>query len=116
VTPQPLVQFSIGRAASVTGRWSDAVDRAQRFALLMVDFVNPLMFAGADRVAPMALSAAAATARLKARCRRANWPTIYANDNFGQWNSEFSPLVKRCATAGSDSAALVARQGRLVSP
>jgi nicotinamidase-related amidase len=95
------------RSGDVPGRWGDAVGRAQRFALLMVDFVNPLRFAGADRLAPMALAAGAATARLKARCRRANWPTIYANDNFGQWNSEFSSLVKRCATGGSDSAALV---------
>ena len=64
--------------------------------MLLVDFINPLDFEGAARLAPMALAAAKATARLKARCRRAGWPTIYANDNFGHWNSDFKALVEKC--------------------
>jgi len=55
------------------------VGDAQRFDLLMVDFVNPLRFADAERLARMWLAAAAATARLQARFRRAIWPSHYAN-------------------------------------
>jgi len=83
------------------------VRRAGRFALLMVDFVNPLDFEGAERLAPMAVKAAEATARLKARCRRLRWPTIYANDNFGRWHSEFTALVRRCEDLGGHPARLV---------
>lgn len=35
-------------------------------------------------------------ARLKKRARRAGIPTIYVNDNVGQWRSEASKLVESC--------------------
>lgn len=57
--------------------------------LLLVDFINPLDFAGADGLAPAAAKAAEATARLRRRLDREGVPTIYANDNFGRWRSDF---------------------------
>ena len=65
-------------------------------ALLLVDFFNPLDFEGGEALALPALRAAKRTAALKARLRRAGVPAVYANDNFGQWQSEFSTLVRQC--------------------
>jgi len=65
-------------------------------ALLMIDFFNPLDFEGASTLALPALRAARRTASLKARLRRAGVPAIYANDNFGHWESEFSAQVIQC--------------------
>jgi nicotinamidase-related amidase len=65
-------------------------------ALLLIDFFNPLDFKGGAALARPALRAARNTARLKARLRRARVPSIYANDNFGQWASDFSTLVATC--------------------
>ena len=67
-----------------------------RRALLLIDFFNPLDFQGGAALAGPALKAARNTARLKARLRRARVPSIYANDNFGQWASDFSTLVATC--------------------
>jgi nicotinamidase-related amidase len=33
---------------------------------------------------------------LKARARAAGMPTIYINDNFGKWRSDFRSLVEHC--------------------
>jgi nicotinamidase-related amidase len=64
--------------------------------LLLVDFVNPLNFPGADDLAPAALEAARATASLKERLAREGVATIYANDNYGIWQSDFHSLVSTC--------------------
>lgn len=64
--------------------------------LLLVDFINPLDFPGSDRLAPAALEAAQATARLKQRLAARGVPTIYANDNYGVWQSDFHSLVSTC--------------------
>lgn len=82
------------------------------YALVLVDFVNPLAFAGGRRLAPAALAAAAAAYRLKQRCRRARWPVVYANDNFGEWRSDMRAVVGRCLASGNAAAAaLVERIG-----
>lgn len=64
--------------------------------LLLVDFINPLDFPGADQLAGPALEAARATARLKAHLSAQGVPTIYANDNYGAWQSDFRSLVSGC--------------------
>ncbi len=64
--------------------------------LLLVDFINPLDFPGSETLAGPALRAAKATARLKARLAQEGVPTIYANDNYGIWQSDFHSLVSGC--------------------
>ena len=64
-----------------------------RAALLIIDFFNPRGFDGYEAAA---LRAARNTARLKMRLHALGVPTIYANDNFGQWESEFSGIVDMC--------------------
>jgi nicotinamidase-related amidase len=67
-----------------------------RRVLLLIDFINPLDFPGADQLAPQAVAAARAAAALKARLERDGVATIYANDNYGVWQSDFHSLVSAC--------------------
>lgn len=83
-----------------------------RTVLLLIDFINPLDFPGAEDLADAAVEAAQATSALKQRLRAAGIPTIYANDNYGGWRSDFQTLVTRCA-AGNQASAEIAR---LLSP
>src|SRR6476659_3183690 len=64
--------------------------------LLLVDFITSLDFPGAEKLAPHALAAARATAELKRRLHGEGVPTIYANDNYGVWQSDFHSLVSTC--------------------
>jgi nicotinamidase-related amidase len=64
--------------------------------LLLVDFINPLDFPGGRKLAAPALAAAHATQRLKKRLARDGVPTLYANDNYGVWRSEFRDLLTHC--------------------
>jgi len=64
--------------------------------LLLVDFINPFNFPGAERLAPAAVEAARATAGLKERLAVEGVTTIYANDNYGVWQSDFHTLVSAC--------------------
>jgi nicotinamidase-related amidase len=65
-------------------------------ALILVDVINHFEFPDGDRLLENALPIAAALARLKTRTRRAGIPTIYVNDNFGQWRSNASKLLEYC--------------------
>ena len=69
-------------------------------ALLLVDFINFFDFPGSAKLERRARAAARNVARLKARLARARVPCIYANENFGQWSSEFSRLVDECVSRG----------------
>lgn len=53
-------------------------------------------FPGSSKLGPPALQAARAAAKLLARARDAGHPVIYANDNFGQWRSDFHAVVQGC--------------------
>lgn len=64
--------------------------------LLLVDFINPLRFDGAEAIAPFAVEAARQTARLRRRLSAEGVRSIYANDNYGEWTSDFKALVKHC--------------------
>ena len=64
--------------------------------MLLVDFINDLDFADGKRLLPQALTAARATAILKRSARTAGVPVIYANDNFGRWQSSFEQVVAHC--------------------
>jgi nicotinamidase-related amidase len=81
-------------------------------ALLLVDFINPFDFPQAPRLIPRALRAARQTAKLKSKLARRGVPCIYVNDNFGEWTSEFSALVERCASLDGDAG----RIARLLAP
>jgi nicotinamidase-related amidase len=65
-------------------------------AILLIDVINDFEFEGAESLLETALPAARKIARLKERARQANVPTIYVNDNFGKWRSDFNKIVDHC--------------------
>ena len=83
------------------------VPRSRR-ALILIDFINPLDFPGAEKLAPGALRAAHATLRLRERLDRQKVAVIYANDNYGCWQSDFRELVEQCM-ARADTSSRIAR-------
>lgn len=74
--------------------------------------MNPLEFDGAESMAARALRAARRAASLKRRMRAQRSPVIYANDNFGRWESEFAAIVDYCLSRGGASAEMA----RLLAP
>src|SRR5690349_15044057 len=68
-------------------------------ALLLIDVINDLNFPGGELLLPHALAAASRIAELKRRCNDAGIPTLYVNDNFGRWQSDFQKLVAHCCSA-----------------
>lgn len=69
-------------------------------ALLLVDVINDFDFPGGAQLLRQALPAAKRIVALKERCRRDGIPTIYVNDNFGKWRSDFRNLVSHCLQDG----------------
>jgi len=70
-------------------------------ALLLIDVINDLAFDGSDAIVSQAESMVGSLARLKRRAGDAGVPTIYINDNFGQWRSDFRQTVAHCVAASS---------------
>ena len=71
-----------------------APDHAET-ALLLIDVINPLDFAGGEDLLRQALPMARTLAGLKRRAKTAGVPAIYVNDNFGRWRSDFRKLVEQ---------------------
>ncbi|HEY9465229.1 MAG TPA: isochorismatase family cysteine hydrolase [Vicinamibacterales bacterium] len=70
-------------------------------ALLVIDVINDLAFDGSESIVAQAESMARPLARLKRRATAAGVPTIYINDNFGQWRSDFRRIVAHCTARSS---------------
>jgi nicotinamidase-related amidase len=69
-------------------------------ALLLIDTINDLEFEGGERLRRYALPMARRIAALKRRTSDAGIPSIYVNDNFGRWRSDFRRLVTHCLEDG----------------
>jgi nicotinamidase-related amidase len=67
-----------------------------RCALLLIDVINDLDFREGSRLLEFALPMARRLKKLKLEARRHCIPTIYVNDNFGHWQSDFKKLVTHC--------------------
>ena len=79
-------------------------------ALILIDVINDLEFEGGDALLEHALPMAQQLAALKRRAKRAGIPAIYANDNYGRWQSDFTKLidhVRRDCVRGSPVAELL---------
>jgi nicotinamidase-related amidase len=68
-------------------------------ALLLIDVLTTFEFPDGDAILQNALGMRNALVRLKARSRAARIPTLYVNDNFGDWRSEKEVLLGRCLEA-----------------
>jgi nicotinamidase-related amidase len=65
-------------------------------ALLLIDLINDFEFPGGEELFAHALPMAERIADLKCRAKALGIPTIYVNDNFGKWQSDFQKLVRHC--------------------
>jgi nicotinamidase-related amidase len=87
------------------------VPRSAR-VLILVDFINPLNFPGAETLARPALAAAKATAKLRDRMEQEKAIVVYANDNYGAWTSDFQSLVAQCCARDD----LSGEMARIIAP
>jgi nicotinamidase-related amidase len=69
--------------------------------LLLIDVINDLEFEGGAELKTHALPAAQRIAELKRRANALRIPTIYVNDNFGKWRSDFRKLISHCLEDGT---------------
>jgi nicotinamidase-related amidase len=67
-------------------------------ALILIDVINDLAFDDGEKLLKHALPMAKRIAALKARAKQADIPSIYVNDNFGKWQSDFQKSVEHCLT------------------
>ena len=74
--------------------------KGKRTALLLIDVINDMDFEGSESLVRLAESMARNLRALKRRARSAGMPTIYINDNFGKWRSDFRATVQHCTRAG----------------
>jgi nicotinamidase-related amidase len=65
-------------------------------ALLIIDAINDLEFEGGAGMLPRAVRMARRVAALKAHATTLGIPSIYVNDNFGRWRSDFHRIVAHC--------------------
>ena len=70
-------------------------------ALLLIDVINDLAFEGSAALVSQAEPMASRLATLKRRASDAGVPTIYINDNFGRWRSDFRKTVAHCTSRSS---------------
>jgi nicotinamidase-related amidase len=82
---------------------------AATVALLLIDVINDLEFAGGEDLLPFALPMATQIAALKQRAKSAGIPVLYVNDNFGKWQSDFQKLVRHCLEDGVRGEPIVQR-------
>lgn len=69
-------------------------------ALLLIDVINDMQFEGSESLVKQAVPMAQRIAALKRRCKALGIPTIYVNDNFGRWQSDFRNVVRHCLEDG----------------
>jgi nicotinamidase-related amidase len=93
------------RASSSSGVLAPE-NAAGHTALLIIDMINIWDFPDAEKLLPRAAAIAPRIAALKARCRNAGVPVIYANDNRGRWRSDFPALVGLSLGQGGAGAAI----------
>lgn len=60
---------------------------------MLIDVINAMDFPEGKQLARHAAAAATKIAALKQRAKQARVPVIYANDNYGQWRSDFRAIL-----------------------
>jgi len=87
-------------------------DAAHDDALVILDMISCWSFPDAELLVRGARQVAPVIARLKQRCRAAGVPVIYANDNSGQWRSDFKFVVRESLESAGGGAEIT----RLLEP
>lgn len=87
-----------GKAATAPQRDS----RRGGVALVIVDMLNRFDFAGAQELRPQAKRLIEPILNLRGDMDALGAPTVYVNDNFGEWHSEKSRLVEQAMEQAPD--------------
>jgi len=64
---------------------------------VLIDVINAMDFPEGRQLAKYAVPAAKQIAALKRRAKAAGVPTIYANDNYGRWRSDFRATLENAS-------------------
>ena len=64
--------------------------------LLLIDVINDFDFEEGEELFRLAMPVGRNIARLKERTRAAGIASVYVNDNFGRWQSDFKKIVAHC--------------------
>jgi nicotinamidase-related amidase len=78
----------------------DHVPDNSQSVLLLIDVINDFEFPGGEELFRYAYPAARRIMRMKQAMRARGIPTIYANDNFGRWKSDFREVLAHCLEDG----------------
>jgi nicotinamidase-related amidase len=78
-------------------------------ALLLIDVINDLAFAGSEVLIAQAEPMSERLAAFKRRVARAGVPVVYVNDNFGKWRSDFRRTVAHCTSKASPGRSVSSR-------
>ena len=76
-------------------------------ALLLIDVINDFDFPEGEELLRLALPVGHKIAELKQRAKEAGIPSIYVNDNFGRWRSDFAAQVTHCLSDNNPGKAIV---------
>lgn len=89
------------RMLSGTGNLHGSKPNPSPVVLLVIDAINDFRFAEGRQVLKEASPMAGRIRRLKRRAQRTRIPTVYVNDNFGRWRSDFRTLIAHCLRSAS---------------
>ena len=89
------------RVLSATGNLHGSKPNPSPVVLLVIDAINDFRFAEGRQVLKEASPMAGRIRRLKRRAQRTRIPTVYVNDNFGRWRSDFRTLIAHCLRSAS---------------
>jgi nicotinamidase-related amidase len=78
----------------------DHVPDNSRTVLVLIDVINDFEFPGGEELFRYAYPAARRIKRMKQAMCAKGIPTIYANDNFGRWQSDFREVLDHCLDEG----------------
>jgi nicotinamidase-related amidase len=68
-------------------------------ALLLIDVINDFDFPDGEELLRLAIPVGKNIAALKERAQEAGIPSVYVNDNFGRWQSDFKKIVAHSRNA-----------------
>jgi nicotinamidase-related amidase len=77
-----------------------SVPESSSVVLLLIDVINDMEFEGSEALVEQSVPMAHRIAELKRRAKKAGIPTIYVNDNFGRWQSDFRRVVEHVLEDG----------------
>ena len=76
-------------------------------ALLLIDLINTWQYAEGAQLLKQTLKIVPSIQALRERAKKNAIPVIYANDNFGQWRSDFKKVIAKVKTSDSEAAAVL---------